>query len=131
MNGLSAALAAIGTELFMGSTLLVFAGIVVAMSGRPAVALMIYGGAAFGNAAGNLAFAVSYALTGDWPEAVVSVALAAAVLWFWRWLRRKRKDRAPRALGDESRLLVAALVRKVRQVAKPRPVLRPAPGGVR
>ena len=43
--------------------------------------------------------------------------------------RKRRKKRAHRALGAKSRARVAALVRKARETAKPRPSLRPAPGG--
>jgi LPXTG-motif cell wall-anchored protein len=53
-------------------------------------------------------------------------ALLAAFLW---WLSRRRRKRAPRSYGAKARALLAAIVSKAREVAKPRPVLRP--GGVR
>lgn len=56
-------------------------------------------------------------------------ASALAAIAYWWWKRRKRRDRAPRAYGAKSRALIAALVRKAREAAKPRPVLRPVPGG--
>jgi hypothetical protein len=55
---------------------------------------------------------------------------AAAIAAWLLWRRRKRK-RALRELGAKSRARLAALVRKARESAKPRPVLRPVPGGAR
>ena len=82
-------------------------------------------------AGGNLAFALAEAIQADWPGAGVNGSLAVLLLWFW-WLdHKRRKDRAPLALGAKSKALRDALVRRMRQVAKPRPVLRPAPRGVR
>lgn len=49
-------------------------------------------------------------------------ALAAAAVW---WYRRRDRKRAPKALGEKSRALVAALVARAREAARPRPVLRP------
>lgn len=54
-------------------------------------------------------------------------ALIAAALWWWR---RKGK-RAVQLLGAKSRARRDALVRRARELARPRPVLSPAPGGVR
>ena len=64
----------------------------------------------------------------DHPAAAVGAAqlVLGAVLW---WRSRRRRRRAPRAYGAKSRALVAALVRKAREAARPRRVLRPAPGG--
>lgn len=59
-----------------------------------------------------------------------SAFAALMFAWDW-WRRRKRRKRSPKALGAKSRALIAALVRKVRENAKPRPLLRPLPGGVR
>lgn len=56
---------------------------------------------------------------------VVSVIVCALLLWW----QRRRRDRAPRAYGAKSRALIAALVRKTREAARPRPVLRPVPQG--
>ena len=50
----------------------------------------------------------------------------------WQWIRnnrKRRKKRAALALGAKSRARVAALVRKAREAVKPKPVLRPVPGG--
>lgn len=52
--------------------------------------------------------------------------LLAVFLW---WLSRRRRKRAPKAMGAKARALIAAMVRKARESAKPRPVLRPVPGG--
>lgn len=52
--------------------------------------------------------------------------IIAAVLW---WLSRRRKRRAPKLAGAKSKALLAAVVAKMRETAKPRPVFRPAPGG--
>ncbi len=63
------------------------------------------------------------------PEAGIGLALAAGAIALWWWLRRKRRDPAARSFGAKSRARIAALVRKAREVAKPKPSLRPAPGG--
>jgi membrane protein implicated in regulation of membrane protease activity len=60
----------------------------------------------------------------------LSVLLALLFAWDW-WRKRKRRKRSPKALGAKSRALIAALVRKAREAARPRPVLRPQPGGAR
>lgn len=54
--------------------------------------------------------------------------ILAAVLW---WLSRRRKRRVPKLAGAKSRVLLAAVVRTMRERARPRPVLRPVPGGAR
>lgn len=59
-------------------------------------------------------------------SAVSCVICVAA--WWWR--KRRGRKRAPRAYGAKSRALLAALVRKAREAGKPRPSLRPVPGGV-
>ena len=73
-------------------------------------------------------------MLGSWlpPSAPVQSAsngaslLLAAFCW---WLSRRRRKRAPKAMGAKSRALIAAMVAKVRESAKPRPVLKPVPGG--
>ena len=55
---------------------------------------------------------------------------AAIIIALTLWRRRKRK-RALRQLGAKSRAAIAALVRRAREAAAPRPVLRPVPGGAR
>lgn len=69
-------------------------------------------------------------LTGSWPGCAGSIAsaLVAAAAWWWD---RHRRDPAKRSIGGRAKALRDALVRKVRQAAKPRPVPRPAPGGAR
>jgi hypothetical protein len=55
----------------------------------------------------------------------VSVAVGVAI-WWWR---RKDRKRAAKALGAKSCALVAALVERAREAARPRPVLQPQRGG--
>jgi hypothetical protein len=75
---------------------------------------------------GILAFAVAREPV---PLAVsAGQLLVAAVLW---WLSRRRRKRSPKLAGAKSRALLAAVVAKMRQSLKPRPVFRPAPGGAR
>jgi hypothetical protein len=77
-------------------------------------------------AAGNLALGVSELLARAWIPASFSLAVAA---WCgWNWWRRNRK-RSPRALGAKAQARLAALVKTLRESLRPRPVLRPAPGG--
>jgi len=56
---------------------------------------------------------------------VASFVIALIVRW---WNRRKRRNAAA-LIGAKSRALRDALVRKVRESATPRPVLRPVPQG--
>lgn len=72
--------------------------------------------------------AVIFTATGVWPVTLISVTLAAAGWWLWWWLGRRR-DRAPRQFGAKSRLLLEALVERMRESARPRLVLSPIPGG--
>lgn len=55
--------------------------------------------------------------------------MVALAIWWWR--RRKDRRRALRELGYKARALLAAVVRRAREAAQPRPVLRPVPGGAR
>jgi hypothetical protein len=78
----------------------------------------------------SLAFTVALILepAPAWAPACTSLSVVLAA---WRlWRNRRKRDRAPRAFGAKSRARVAALVRKARETAKPRPALRPVPGGV-
>ena len=70
----------------------------------------------------------SLALAGDYPASLVAAvsAVFGAVMW---WLNRRRRDRARKLTGAKSKALRDALVRQVRENARPRPVLRPVPGG--
>lgn len=72
--------------------------------------------------------AVAEVLNGDWLLAAVNGPAACFAAWLW-WRNRKRRDRAPRSYGYKARAALAALVAKARESARPRPVLRPAPGG--
>jgi len=66
------------------------------------------------------------AFISGWGTAVAAVNLVfGAVMW---WLSRRRRKRAPRAYGAKSRALLAAVVAKMREAAKPRPVFKPVPG---
>lgn len=68
------------------------------------------------------------ALAGSWGWAAWMTVCTAANAWSWWNCRRKRRKRkAMAAIGAKSRALRDALVRKVRDTARPRPVLRPAP----
>ena len=131
MSGLAASLSTIATEIIAVGALFVLAGVTAAARGNTALSWVLLGIGGYGNAAGNLAYAASDAIKGDWTDAAFSVALAIFILWFWWWLRRRRKDRAPLAIGAKTKAARDALVRKAREAAKPRPVLRPAPGGAR
>jgi hypothetical protein len=73
---------------------------------------------------------VSSALTGDRPYIAAAAAnfLFGLVMW---WLSRRRRKRSPKLAGAKSRARLASLVRSMRERAKPRPVLRPVPGGAR
>jgi hypothetical protein len=65
----------------------------------------------------------------DWLGAAgAAVALLAAI--FWWWYRRKPR-RSPKTLGEKGRALIAAMLRTLRERARPRTVLRPVPGGAR
>ena len=67
-------------------------------------------------------------------EPLVAGLFAVSAVWLaWEWWRkrkRKRRDPAARTLGAKSKARLAALVAKARGAARPRPVLRPVPGGV-
>jgi integral membrane sensor domain MASE1 len=78
--------------------------------------------------AGDALVALGWAVQGDWiPTAVMTVVTIIALAGWW-WLRKRRK-RAPRELGAKSRARIAALVATLRENLRPRPVLRPQPGG--
>jgi hypothetical protein len=65
----------------------------------------------------------------DLLAALVSFGNGVIPLILW-WLNRRRRKRSPKLAGAKSRARLAALVRKSREAAKPRPVLRPVPSGV-
>lgn len=85
----------------------------LAQSGR----LMIYvnGGSVIG------------ALTaGAWPRAIVYAVICCGIA-AWLWWRRKKRRSVAAMLGAKSRALRDAIVRRAREAARPRPVLRPVP----
>lgn len=79
----------------------------------------------------NALLALSGVLLRHWGQAAVNASIAALLGWLWWRNRRKDRKRALAALGYKALVAKAALVRKAREAAKPRPVLRPVPGGVR
>jgi hypothetical protein len=66
----------------------------------------------------------------DWIWAIGN-ALSVVAAIVARWLNRRRRDRAKAWLGAKSRALRDALVRRQREMLRPRPVLSPLPGGAR
>jgi hypothetical protein len=66
----------------------------------------------------------------DWAPVpfVISAGqlVLAVVMW---WLSRRKRKRSAKLIGAKSRALLAAVVARMRGAAKPRPVLRPVPGG--
>lgn len=55
--------------------------------------------------------------------------IAALAVWWWR--RRKDRRKALAAWGAKALARLAAMVRTMRESAKPGPALRPVPGGAR
>jgi hypothetical protein len=80
-------------------------------------------------AMGNGLFAVYDLLDRDWILLLANGALAVWCAWMW-FRRRRNRKRAMQALGYKSAALLAALARRAREAAQPRPVLRPSPQGV-
>lgn len=70
---------------------------------------------------------VSGVLDGDWFVVITNAATAVIWLWLWDHTRRNGK-RAVKSLGAKSRAIRDAIVRKAREAAQPRPVLRPVRG---
>ena len=71
-------------------------------------------------------------ITWDWRIAVCAGASLAAGIAAWLyWRHRGRKDRTASLASAKGRAIIAALVRRAREAAQPRPVLRPVPGGAR
>jgi Na+-driven multidrug efflux pump len=77
----------------------------------------------------DLCLSVNFAIEGVWWAAGLFTFFAAACAWNWWDEHRKNrgKRRAVDALGAKSKALRDAIVRKAREVARPRPVLRPVP----
>lgn len=80
--------------------------------------------------AGNIAIGAGNFLIHNWVFAGISCAVGIWCLIDW-WRDRRKRKRALRAYGAKSLALVAGLVRRAREAARPRPVLRHAPGGAR
>lgn len=68
-------------------------------------------------------------IAGRWL--VVAGGAVNMIIVAWLWNRRKRRKRAPRLAGYKARAALAKLLQRAREAARPRPVLRPAPGGAR
>lgn len=80
---------------------------------------------------GHIASLVLGIIARQWGVVAICAVAVAVIGWLvWSWLKPRRKYIAKLA-GAKSRALVAALVRRAREAAKPRPVLRPQPGGPR
>lgn len=102
-----------------------------------ALAILMIAVGVFSGFPNNLAFyaaanglcVVADLLDRAWITAAISAALTVLILLLW--LSRRRRKRAPKLIGAKARALIAAMVAKVRESAKPRPVLRPMPGGAR
>ena len=79
----------------------------------------------------NLTGCAAFGLLHWWP--LMASAAFFGFLFAWDWWRkgRKRKRNTLGMIGYKARAALAALVRKAREAAKPRPVLRPVPGGAR
>ena len=76
-------------------------------------------------------YAAGAFLARNWAGCAFDAAVAAFLAWdLWRRHRRQVR-RALGLAGAKSRARVAALARKAREAARPRPVLRPVPGGAR
>jgi hypothetical protein len=69
-------------------------------------------------------------ILGAWLLVATSGASLVIAGWLY-WHHRRRRDRAPKLSSAKGRAIIAALVRRAREAAKPHPVLRPVPGGAR
>jgi len=67
----------------------------------------------------------------NWGMASCEGASLAAGIAAWLWWRHRRRNRAPKTYGAKTKAIIAAMVRRAREAAQPRPVLRPVPGGAR
>jgi hypothetical protein len=85
-----------------------------------------WGNPAMNLTCGGLGVVIACGIPRQWLETVIGMVWSIAGLAWWWWRNKRRK--APQAHGAKSRARIAALVRKSRQAAKSRPVLRPVPG---
>ena len=68
------------------------------------------------------------ALHGNWLWTVINVSIGA--WWLWKWWRRKDRKRAAALVGEKSRALRDAIVKRAKDASRgARPVLRPVPQG--
>jgi uncharacterized membrane protein YccC len=71
-------------------------------------------------------FLIGDVLTRQWADVAIDVAVIAVNVWTW-WKGGGWRRKAAKLLGQKSKALRDALVRRAREVAKPRPVRRPVP----
>ena len=124
---MSAALAAVGTSLGFAMLACYAGALACQLRGRRQLGRWLTDLADWPLIGMEACYATSSALQGQWGAAVFFAAIAA--WWAWQWWNRRRKGRAKAWLGAKSRAVRDALVRKLREARKPRPVLRPAPQG--
>lgn len=73
---------------------------------------------------------IAQLINGEIPALIIAVAnlVLAAICW---WLSRRKRKRSAGLIGAKARALLASVVARMRETAKPRQVLRPVPGGAR
>jgi hypothetical protein len=110
------------TWLLLSGFVLDVCGIIAAITGKEqrAWGLLL---------AGNALGAVAQFDRHSWLLCAANAVCAVVCAWKL-WRGRRRRKRAPRAYGAKSRALIARLVRKAREAARRRPVLRPVPQGL-
>jgi hypothetical protein len=79
----------------------------------------------------DILLTLQFAMQRRWGLTALFAVFAAACAVAWRDHHRKNrgKRKAADVIGEKSRALLAALVRRARESARPSPVLRPAPSG--
>jgi len=93
---------------------------------QPMVGVLWFGA----NAVSSAAVSAWGMTTGQWLLAAWTAFCATVNAWMaWDYWNRRKRKRAAALAGAKSRARIAALVRKARQAARPRRVLRPVPGG--
>lgn len=127
---MSGALTALALILWAAGVACIVAAIAMMFRGEPEIGCWFLQLGDWPIATGDAVYAVAMALEHQWFIAAWFVLLTAWVIWSHHHNRRKRK-RAPALFGYKARARLAAVVRKAREATKPRPVLRPVPGGAR